>query len=225
MIFKRRDRRPVIDRLRELFYPRKGFWRGFTYVGQRMKRLPDSPHRIALGFACGAFASFSPFFTLHFILAALCAWIIRGNMVAALFGTIIGNPLSFPAIATSSVWIGQTILGRASDGGTFEEIMAAFGDGFTALWNSVKSVVGAGEADLVGLGRFLDALFLPYAIGGAILGLIAAFVTYWVLGPLVTAYQERRQRRFDRRVAEMKRAAEHEQAAYAAQDGKGGDNA
>ena len=58
--------------------------------------------------------------------------------------------------------------------------MAAFGDGFTALWHSVKSLFGSAEADLDGLGHFLDALFLPYALGGAILGLIAAFVTYWV---------------------------------------------
>ena len=30
--------------------------------GHRVRRLPDTPHRIALGFACGVFVSFTPFF-------------------------------------------------------------------------------------------------------------------------------------------------------------------
>ena len=60
MIFKRRDKAPVGERLREVLYPRKGFWRGMEYVRKRLHRLPDSPHRIALGFACGAFVSFMP---------------------------------------------------------------------------------------------------------------------------------------------------------------------
>ena len=225
MIFKRRNRPPVFNRVREFLYPRKGFWRGFHYVGKRMKRLPDSPHRIALGFACGAFASFTPLFTLHFILAAFCAWVLRGNVVASLFGTIIGNPLTFPAIATSALWVGRTLIGRVGDGSDFEAIMDAFGDGFTALWHSFLSLFGSAEADMDGVHHFLDAIFLPYALGGTILGLVAGFVSYWLFGPLVTAYQERRQRRFEQRLAELEKAAEHEQAAYAIRDGKGGDNA
>lgn len=225
MIFRRRERPAVINRIREFVYPRKGFWRGFSYVGKRMKRLPDSPHRIALGFACGAFASFSPFFTLHFILSALLAWILRGNIVAALFGTVVGNPLTFPAIATSCLWLGRLLLGRGGEGSDFESIMEAFGRGFTAIWHSFLSLFGGAEADLAGMGHFLDVIFLPYALGGAILGLVAGFVTYWVFGPLVTAYQTRRQRRFEQRMAELDKAAAREQEAYAMHDGRGGDNA
>ena len=63
MILKRREKAPFSDRLRQAVAPRKGFWRGMDYIGKRLRRLPDSPHRIALGFACGALASFSTFFS------------------------------------------------------------------------------------------------------------------------------------------------------------------
>ncbi|MEM9735433.1 MAG: DUF2062 domain-containing protein, partial [Pseudomonadota bacterium] len=100
MILKRREKLPFWTRVREIVAPRKGLWRGVDYIGKRMRRLPDSPHRIALGFACGAMASFSPFFGFHFFYAAGLAWLVRGNMVASLFGTIVGNPFTFPLIST-----------------------------------------------------------------------------------------------------------------------------
>jgi len=226
MIFKRRDRPGILERMREFLYPRKGFWRGFTYVSKRMRRLPDSPHRIALGFACGAFASFTPLFTLHFVVAALIAWMLRANIVAALFGTVVGNPISFPAIASACLWFGDLLLGRSGEAGAdFDAVMDAFGAGATALWHSFLSLFDAGTADLDGLGVFVDTVFLPYLIGGSILGLIAGFASYWLLGPLITAYQERRQRRFEERNARLRAAALAEQGAYRAGDRGEGDDA
>src|SRR5699024_6471352 len=110
MIFKRRERPSTGQRLREAVAPRKGWWRGLDYINKRMRRLPDSPHRIALGFACGAFASFTPLFGLHFILAATLALVMRANILAALFGTVVGNPLSFPLISASALYTGRWIM-------------------------------------------------------------------------------------------------------------------
>lgn len=225
MIFKRREKPRTIHRVREFMYPRKGFWRGFGYIGKRMRRLPDTPHRIALGFACGAFASFSPFFTLHFFFAAFCAWVMRGNIIASLFGTIVGNPISFPAIAASCLWLGRVVLGRKDDGSDFDAVMKAFGEGATAVWGSVKSLFGPGHSDLHGIVEFLDVVFLPYLIGGVLLGLPAAFVSYWLVGSVVAAYQARRQRKFDELAAKRRRMADAEQEAYATHDGQEGDNA
>ena len=53
MVFKRRDKPPFSIRMRELLYPRRGWRRAIEYLGHRVRRLPDTPHRIALGFACG----------------------------------------------------------------------------------------------------------------------------------------------------------------------------
>ena len=59
---------------------------------------PASPNAIALGFACGSMVSFTPLLGLHFILAIVFAYLIRGNLIAALLGTIVGNPITFPFI-------------------------------------------------------------------------------------------------------------------------------
>lgn len=225
MIFKRRRPPTAFHRVREFVYPRKGFWRGFGYIGKRMRRLPDTPHRIALGFACGTFASFSPFFTLHFIVSALFAWVLRANIVAALFGTIVGNPLTFPAIASSALWVGRTVLGRDdTDGSSFDAVMAAFGAAFESAWGGVKSWFGYEYTNDASILEFLDEVFLPYLVGGALIGIVAAFISYWVLGPLVAAYQNRRQRRIENRAAERRQEIDDEQEAYGSHDSSG-DNA
>ena len=72
--------------------------RFISYYKFKLARLPASPHAIASGFACGAMVSFTPLLGLHFILAIVFAYIIRGNFVAALLGTIVGNPVTFPFI-------------------------------------------------------------------------------------------------------------------------------
>ena len=43
--------RPCSTRIREAVLPRRGWRRGIEYLGHRVRRLPDTPHRIALGFA------------------------------------------------------------------------------------------------------------------------------------------------------------------------------
>ncbi len=224
MIFKRRDKPPFWERLREVLYPRKGFWRGMDYIRKRLHRLPDSPHRIALGFACGAFASFTPFFTLHFFLAAGLAWVLRGNVLASIFGTAIGNPLTFPLIATGSLWLGRAVMGRSGEESNFEAVTHAFAEAFNSLWATMQSWFGYGPSMVDGLLLFLDDVFLPYLIGGIGPGLITAVISYWTIGPIVAAYQERRSRKLAARAERVRRAAFEEQAAYDAnEDGEGDD--
>ena len=109
-MFKRRKPRSYSQLATEMIYPRGGWRRASQYVMHRIRRLPDQPQRIARGFAAGLFVSFTPFFGFHFMMAALVAWIIRGNIVAALLGTFVGNPLTFPFIAVLSVTLGRRML-------------------------------------------------------------------------------------------------------------------
>ncbi len=219
MIFKRRNRASFWNRVREFFAPRKGFWRGMDYIGKRMRRLPDSPHRIALGFACGAFASFTPFFTLHFFLAAGLAWVVRGNILSALFGTIVGNPLTFPVISGISLWFGRWIMGRNDGGSDFEVITAAFAEAFNSIWGTMKSWFGYGPSMMDGFLIFLDDVFLPYLIGGILPGLICGTIFYVIIGPLVAAYQVRRRQKLDEIQARQRRSIDDELAAYAVPEG------
>ena len=95
MIFKRRDKRLTLSRFKDFFIPRKGWRRAVDYIIYRVKRLPDTPHKIAIGLAIGVFCSFTPFFGLHIFLAALLAYLCKGNIVAALLGTFFGNPITW----------------------------------------------------------------------------------------------------------------------------------
>ena len=193
MIFKRRDKRLTFGRLKELLLPKKGWRRALDYFIHRVKRLPDTPHKIAIGIATGVFCSFTPFFGLHFFLAAFVAYIFKGNIVAALFGTFFGNPVTWPFIASFSVKLGQIILGHPVT--NFETFLEHFVEASDATIQGVKSLFGYGESDWALLYSFFRELFLPYFIGGFVLGLIAALFTYFVFRPIIYAYKVTRKKK------------------------------
>ena len=193
MIFKRRDKRLTFGRLKELLLPKKGWRRALDYFIHRVKRIPDTPHKIAIGIATGVFCSFTPFFGLHFFLAAFVTYIFKGNIVAALFGTFFGNPVTWPFIASFSVKLGQIILGYPVT--NFETFLEHFVEASDATIQGVKSLFGYGESDWALLYSFFRELFLPYFIGGFVLGLIAALFTYFVFRPIIYAYKVARKKK------------------------------
>ena len=59
-------------------------------------RIRDFPEAVAGGLAWGAAVSFTPLLGLHINICFLGTWLMRGNLIAATVGTIIGNPWTFP---------------------------------------------------------------------------------------------------------------------------------
>ena len=193
MVFKRRDKPPLLSRIREAVYPRRGWRRGIEYLGHRVRRLPDTPHRIALGFSCGVFVSFTPFFGHpHPGGRVALAWLIRGNVMAGLIGTFAGNPLTLPLIAPIALGLGRKILGYGVTGRDPSRIQDAFSQFFVGLWESIQSLFGHGESQWHKLLLFVQDVLWPYFVGGLLPGLIAAIASYYVTRPLVAAYQARR---------------------------------
>ena len=184
MRFRRREKLTRAQRMRRWIWPQSGWWRTFLYVWRRVWRLADSPHAIALGFAAGAFASFTPMWTLHFVVAALIAWALGGNILASAFGTIVGNPLTFPFIIPAIYETGVAILGRS---GTLESFN---------FWHSVTS----GELSA------LWPTWKPMMVGGLILGPVAGLICYVLVRAAVTAYQRRRAESLSLGVARLSRA-------------------
>lgn len=192
MIFKRRDPKPTLRALAELIWPRGGWGRAFHYVKHRMRRLPDSPERIARGVWAGVFVTFSPLFGLHFVLAVLLARLMKGNIVAALMATFVGNPLTFVFIALASLKSGHLILGTELEEGELRALSRKFGDAGSDLWHNFIAIFTQAKMDWSGLAIFSREVFYPYLIGGIIPGLICASIAYYLMVPILRAYQQRR---------------------------------
>lgn len=178
--------------LAELVWPRGGWARAFHYVKHRMRRLPDSPERIARGVWAGVFVTFSPLFGMHFVLAVLLARLMKGNMLASLMATFVGNPLTFVFIALASLKSGHLILGTELEEGELRALSRKFGDAGSDLWHNFISIFTPAQMDWSGLAIFSRDVFYPYLIGGIIPGLICASLAYYLMVPLLRAYQHRR---------------------------------
>jgi uncharacterized protein (DUF2062 family) len=191
-VFKRRNKQTYSQWIAEFLYPRKGWRRGIDYVSYRIKRLPDTPHKIALGIACGTFVTFTPLFGLHFFLAWFLALMLRGNVLAAILGTFVGNPITFPFIAASSYQLGLTILGMRKKETVWVKLRESFEEAFITIWSNFKSLFGYEKSSWDGFVEFLQNVFLPYLIGGIIPGIVTAVVMYFFSKPLIATYQKRR---------------------------------
>src|SRR4029078_12700288 len=111
MLFRRRVSESFLERVRVHVWPRRSWARSSRYVVYRLRRLSDSPHAVALGFAVGVFSAATPFLGTHMVMAALIAWAIGGSIVAAVLGTFLGNPLTYPLLWYSTYQIGNLMLG------------------------------------------------------------------------------------------------------------------
>lgn len=168
-------------KLREFCWPSIGVRRAWHYRMHRLARMKVSPHQLAIGFAAGAFASFTPFIGLHFILAAIAALLVRGNLIASAVGTVVGNPVTFPFIWIASYNVGAAMLGISTKDEVLiqtDDSVHLFSDGpiafFTMLWNSVEPVIW------------------PMVLGGLPLGLACGFVCYWIVRSTLQRFRARR---------------------------------
>jgi hypothetical protein len=169
-------------RVRNFIWPKMGLSRAWRYIVHRMARLKASPHAIALGFAAGAFASFTPFIGLHFILAGLIAFALRSSILASAIGTVVGNPLTFPLIWLSTYNVGAALLGREAKGEVVLE-----------LPDVTESAAHAGTMDFAErIFNRIEPVFLPMMIGGTLLGLACAAACYFIVRLSVDRFQRRR---------------------------------
>ncbi|WP_424928448.1 DUF2062 domain-containing protein [Amaricoccus tamworthensis] len=195
MVFKRRNKLGIGRRLLHFVAPPKGWRRGVEYIGHRIRRLPDTPHRIAVGLACGTFVSFTPLFGLHFFLSMGLARLLGGNILASLLGTFFGNPLTFPLIASFSLGFGRRILGHGLSGRDFGRVTDAFTEFFIGLWESFWSIFGYGNAQWGKVMLFMEDILFPYLIGGLLPGVISAVAVYFISRPIIVTLQTRHRAR------------------------------
>lgn len=205
MIFKRRDRRPIWQIVFDFVYPRGGWGRAFEYVKHRVRRLPDTPEKISRGIWAGVFTTFTPFYGLHFIVAAVIARVMRGNILAALLGTFFGNPLTYLPIAVASLSTGHFLLGTRPNQDLDRSIADNFAGASSDLFHNFEALFGAAAMDWHGLSEFYDEVFFPYMIGGVIPGVIVATIAYYLSVPLIRVYQNRRRKILRAKLDQLKK--------------------
>ena len=184
MFFFLRTRFKFSERMRNAIWPQRGLRRAARYHLHRLARLPMSPHRIALGFAAGAFISFTPLLGLHLALAAVMAFLLRGSIIASAVGTIVGNPLSFPFIWFATYHVGAALTGDRPS----PELEAAALDGSVAPPDPL--------AWFDGLTGSLMPVFWPMMVGGMLLGAAAGAASYWIVLCAIKVLQLQRKRRY-----------------------------
>ena len=181
MVFGRRNPLSNWKKLLGFLWPKGGWSRTARYLGKRIVRLSASPHVVAMGFATGVFASFTPFIGLHLVIAALLCIILGGNILASAFGTIVGNPLTFPLIWATTFELGSYMLGHTASKAPETIEPALSYSGLYAIWPSIK----------------------PMVYGAMPLGLLAAIVSYILVRISVGTYQKRRRQVLMTRLAHL----------------------
>lgn len=187
-----------------MVYPPGGWARAFQYVKHRVRRLPDRPERIARGIWAGVFAAFTPFFGLHFIIAAIIARVMNGNLLAALTGTFIGNPLTYVPIGVISLETGYFLLGTRLRDDTGRSFAGKFVDAWYDLYHNFFALFTDATADWDGLVAFYHEIFFPYLVGGILPGVVTATVCYYLSVPVIRAYQKRRAIRIRKKFDQIK---------------------
>lgn len=205
MVFKRRDRRPVWQVVADFVYPRGGWGRAAQYVKHRLRRLPDTPEKISRGVWAGVFTAFTPFYGLHFVVAAVIARLMRGNIIASLMATFFGNPLTYVPIGVVALETGYWMLGTRQRGDIEESLGGNFANAGADLWHNFLALFTSDKMDWRGLSRFYDEVFFPYLVGGIVPGIICATFCYYLSVPLIKAYQKRRKNALRNKLAQLQK--------------------
>ena len=204
-MFKRRKQRTFKELLTEGIYPRGGWSRAVSYVLLRLRRLPDPPHKIARGISAGIFICFTPFFGFHIILAVILAFVMQGNIMAAIMATFFGNPITFPIIASLAVELGSWMLGM-QDGVHLPNIVTAFSNASLELWYNFTAMFTEEITHWDRLDWFYARVFKPYLVGGMVPGVFFGVLSYVVSRPLIAAYQKNRIKRLKKKYQKRREA-------------------
>ena len=178
MLFRSRNN-ATVNLIKAFVWPHKGFYRGWIYLMLRILRLKSSNYALAMGFACGVFVSFTPFFGLHFLIAAGLAWLFRANIIIAIIGTFFGNPWTFPFIWFTTYSIGVRLLGTENISGE-PNLESLFSDGYNleSLFSGIYNVLMPMFAGSLVLGLPIGVLcfIVGYSSAGKIRAYFSAVV-------------------------------------------------
>ena len=182
--------------MRSVLWPARGFGRLFSYLFQRIIRLPGTPASIAVGFASGVAASFTPFLGFHFIIGGALAMLFRGNVLASAIGTFFGNPWTFILIWLADYETGVSVIHSLGYGAdlrvlSIEELGEVMG-------HVMQFMSFSGTIKWADLAVDFEQVFTPMLIGGIVLGSVAWLVSFLLTFWAVKVWRAHRAKRLRR---------------------------
>jgi len=188
MLFKTRKNSNFISKVINFLWPKKGWKRIIKYMSLRLKRLPGSPHNIALGFTFGVTAALTPLFGLHFLIGVFLAWLFRVSITASLIGNLFGNPWTFPFICLFNFKIGQFFY---TTNDKIDINMKLLSNELSLLWNAIYKLFI--EFNYIESLNYLDQLKLipPMLIGSLFSIIVVGVPCYFLSRLIITNYRNR----------------------------------
>jgi uncharacterized protein (DUF2062 family) len=183
-MFHRRYPLSFLQKIRQILWPKMGWWRFIKYYRLRIVRLSSSAESIAINLAGGSAMSFTPFFGIHIFGGMGMAWVLghRINLIASTVGTFVGNPWTFPFLFFASYSLGEWIL-------------SFFGSSETNVNLNPDVVEQHGENLWSFLSDNFADIFIPTAVGGTLLAIISFPIYYLLYFYLVRGAQRARKLR------------------------------
>ena len=188
MLFKTRKNSNFISKVINFLWPKKGWKRIIKYISLRLKRLPGSPHNIALGFTFGVAAALTPLFGLHFLIGIFLAWLFRVSITASLIGNLFGNPWTFPFICLFNFKIGQFFY---TTNDKIDINMKLLSNELSLLWNAIYKLFI--ELSYIEALTYLNQLKLipPMLIGSLFSIIVVGVPCYFLSRLIITNYRNR----------------------------------
>ena len=156
-------------------HPRKHYslWGKFKrilrYMYLRLVRQQMPVHNIAMGFAAGMFVGFLPIIPFQTIVAVAVAFPVRGSKIAAALGTWISNPINMIPFYLMLYYVGKLII----------------------PWE-----VPPFNPELLELTVMLEQgwnWFMVMLVGGVVMGIPAAIISYFISRRAIAGYRRRKQ--------------------------------
>jgi uncharacterized protein (DUF2062 family) len=155
--------------------------RAARYYYLKLLRLQGDPETLARGVAIGIFVGVTPTLPLHTILTIFCAYLLRGNSIAALIATVtVSNPLTLIPQYYLCWKVGNWLLPGRLSWQKIQELMAG-----------IHSNPGFAES-LRALGQLSYEAITVLMVGGAIMALPLALIAYPLFRKLFAAIRKKR---------------------------------
>jgi uncharacterized protein (DUF2062 family) len=146
----------------------------------RFLRLRGAPEQISLGIALGVFIGMTPFLGFHTVIAVMLAAVFKWSKIAAGVGVFITNPFTAPFIYPLTYKLGAKVAG------------------FSKLNHFPKLFEPGG---VIGLMKNSPMILVDLVVGGVIIGIPLAIISYYAALYVVSSARKRMEKRKAQRIS------------------------